>query len=227
MHEKPTNTFVIRGANPTRLETFTDAAFAFAITMLVISVGSVPKDYQELIIAIKKVPSFALSFAGVIWFWVGHRKWSRWYGLENSRTILLTFALIFIMLVYIYPLRLIFSAMLSWISGNYFPSEFNITKAFELTDLFVFYGIGFFALTGIVAMLYKYALSKKDEISLSNYEQIKTRAEIAHWLLASVTGLLSALFALIMPLHIGVYAGFFYTSMAITMPMVSVYYSRS
>lgn len=42
--------FRLRGTEMTRLETFLDAAFAFATTLLVISVGSIPENYQELII---------------------------------------------------------------------------------------------------------------------------------------------------------------------------------
>ena len=47
--------FRLRGTEMTRLETFSDAAFAFAITMLVISVGKIPSNYQELILALKCV----------------------------------------------------------------------------------------------------------------------------------------------------------------------------
>lgn len=73
-----------RGKEMTRLETFADASFAFAITLLVISVGKIPQNSEELILALKKVPAFALSFASIIWFWIGHRKWSRRYGLEDN-----------------------------------------------------------------------------------------------------------------------------------------------
>jgi len=43
--------FRLRGLEMTRLETYSDTAFAFATTLLVISVGSLPGSYQELIIA--------------------------------------------------------------------------------------------------------------------------------------------------------------------------------
>ena len=41
--------FKMRGENMTRIETFVAAAFAFAVTMLVISVGSVPETMQEFV----------------------------------------------------------------------------------------------------------------------------------------------------------------------------------
>ena len=39
---------IIRGDNMTRIETFVDAAFAFAFTMLVISIDEIPKSPPEL-----------------------------------------------------------------------------------------------------------------------------------------------------------------------------------
>jgi len=76
------NNFRLRGLDTTRLETFIDAAFAFATTMLVISIGNIPKDYSELILAFKGIPSFLASFIAIIFIWLGHRKWSRRFGLK-------------------------------------------------------------------------------------------------------------------------------------------------
>jgi uncharacterized membrane protein len=52
----------MRGLEMTRIETFTDAAFAFAVTMLVVSVDAIPADMTELFRAMRGVPAFALSF---------------------------------------------------------------------------------------------------------------------------------------------------------------------
>ncbi len=59
---------------PCYLETFLDAAFAFATTMLVISIGDIPSSYAELIEALKGTPAFAMSFAAIMIFWLGHRR---------------------------------------------------------------------------------------------------------------------------------------------------------
>ena len=118
------NGFRLRGMEMTRLETFMDAAFAFATTMLVISGGEIPKNYPELILALKDIPSFIASFLIIMLFWAGHRTWSRRYGLEDRNTILISISLIFVLLVYIYPLRLMFSALFNFISGGWFPARF-------------------------------------------------------------------------------------------------------
>jgi hypothetical protein len=44
-----------------RLETFIDAAFAFAITMLVIATQQIPDDIETLLAAFKNVPAFVAS----------------------------------------------------------------------------------------------------------------------------------------------------------------------
>ena len=47
--------FRLRGVAMTRLETFVDAAFAFAITMLVIATQQIPDDIETLLAAFKNV----------------------------------------------------------------------------------------------------------------------------------------------------------------------------
>ena len=110
LNQLPVNRgFRLRGESMTRLEVFSDAAFAFAVTTLVVTGGEIPGNYDELIIALKKVPSFVLSFAQIIVFWITHRSWSRRYGLEDFWTTFLSMAMVFTILVYVFPLRLIFS----------------------------------------------------------------------------------------------------------------------
>ncbi len=85
------------------------------LTLLVISFDEIPSNFTEILAAVKRIPGFAASFAVLMMFWLQHRLWSRWYGLENSRTILYSLALIFVMLVYVYPLRMIFEGLFSGI----------------------------------------------------------------------------------------------------------------
>jgi len=53
--------FRLRGIAMTRLETFIDAAFLFAITMLVIAAQQIPDDIETLLAAFKNVPAFVAS----------------------------------------------------------------------------------------------------------------------------------------------------------------------
>lgn len=218
--------FRLRGLEITRLETFIDAAFAFATTMLVISIGDIPNSYDELIYALKGAPAFAMSFAAIMIFWAGHRRWSRRYGLEDGTTLLMSLALIFIMLVYVYPLKLMFSALASWASGGWFPSEFRLTDASEMIYLFVIYGFGFAGLTLVMLILHQHAIKLKDKLKLNKLEMVVTNSELAFWSVLCLTGLASGLFALIMPAKIAIFAGFFYFNLPISMNIVAFSYAK-
>ena len=52
---------ILRGEAMTRIDTFVDAAFAFAFTMLVISIDQIPRSPTELIELSKDIPSFVFS----------------------------------------------------------------------------------------------------------------------------------------------------------------------
>ena len=68
--------FRLRGLEVTRLDTFIDAAFAFVLTLLVISFDEIPSNYAEMMAAVKRIPAFAASFALLMMFWLPHRRWS-------------------------------------------------------------------------------------------------------------------------------------------------------
>ena len=110
--------FRLRGMQMTRLETFIDAAFAFAISMLVIAAQQIPDDVASLLAAFKNVPTFICSIAVLGIFWRGHWLWSRRYGLEDSVSILISWAMIVTILIFIYPLKAIFGSMWAFLSNG-------------------------------------------------------------------------------------------------------------
>lgn len=106
---------------------------------------------------------------------MGHRKWSRHYGIENNITIVLSFSLVFVLMIYVYPLRLIFSALFAWISGGFFLSEFTITSISELTSLLAFYGFGFATISILLGLLFLHVQKTKDEIILDEVKILLTK----------------------------------------------------
>jgi uncharacterized membrane protein len=92
--------FRLRGMEMTRLETFIDAAFAFAISMLVIAAQQIPDNIQTLLSAFKNVPTFVCSIAVLGIFWRGHWLWSRRYGLEDGASILISWGMIITILIF-------------------------------------------------------------------------------------------------------------------------------
>ncbi len=220
------NGFRLRGLEMTRLETFADAAFAFAVTMLVISIDMIPGNLEELMLALKGVPAFAASFASIGLVWAGHNRWSRRYGLEDGATTVLTLTLIFVMLVYLYPLKLVFSSFFAWLSGGWLPSEFEIGSVREIAALFIVYGVGFAVVSAVMALLYARALQIAADLALDARETIHTRGDVFGWLIMSVTGLFSALFAVLMPGDFKAFAGFVYFILMFAMPWNAIRFER-
>ncbi len=110
-----------RGGGATRLEAFVDAAFAFAVTLLVISADRVPDSVRALVLALKQVPAFAAGFALLALFWYAHVRWSRHYRLDGMLATLLSLLLVFLVLVYVYPLRLLLGTFFAWITAGWLP----------------------------------------------------------------------------------------------------------
>ena len=131
--------FRLRGIEMTRLETFIDAAFAFAITMLVIAAQQIPDDIETLLAAFKNVPAFVASVIVLGIFWRGHWLWSRRYGLEDGISIFISWAMIVTILIYMYPLKAIFSSIWFLLSsgrvGHTPGGSFRIASALSLCSL--------------------------------------------------------------------------------------------
>ncbi len=204
------NQFRLRGLEVTRLDTFVDAAFAFVLTLLVISFDDIPSNIPEMLAAVKRIPGFAASFAMLMVFWLQHRKWSRRYGLENHRTILHSLVLIFVMLVYVYPLRMFFEGMFSNLTGGYLSTSYQIETYNDLRLMFVFYSAGFLAMSLLVSQLYRLAMRSSTSLGLNSIERRMTRIEMHAWMLSASFGLLSILLALTLPDAWVLAAGYMY-----------------
>ncbi|MCP4300820.1 MAG: DUF1211 domain-containing protein [Gammaproteobacteria bacterium] len=193
------NHFRLRGLEVSRLDTFIDAAFAFVLTLLVISIDEIPSSYAEMMAAAKQIPGFATSFAIIMMFWLQHRVWSRRYGLENRRTIVLSLALIFVVLVYVYPLRVMFEGFFAYLSNGYLTASFRIVSNSELRGMLLFYSVGFSSMSLIISQLYSIAIRSSETLALNEIEIRKTRLRARGWGIAAAFGTLSTVMALVLP----------------------------
>jgi uncharacterized membrane protein len=75
--------FRLRGREVTRLESFSDAVFGFALTLLVVSLD-VPKTFADLVTTMRGFPAIALCFLFLALIWNGHYKYCRRYGLDDA-----------------------------------------------------------------------------------------------------------------------------------------------
>ncbi len=211
--------FRLRGREMTRTETFTDAAFAFAVTLLVISTQSVPTTFPELTQALKGVPAFAISFIIIMVFWHGHWSWSRRFGLEDLPTIILSGALVFVVLVYVYPLKYLYSLATWYFSRGRIFTDARIEEG-QINQLFAIYSTGFVGLCLLIAGLNVYAYRKRDTLELDALEQHLTRFQVRAWLLVASIGTISGIIALVTdPLSPIIFPAWIYLAIPVVMPL--------
>src|ERR1700753_3374006 len=98
------NGFHLRGHEVKRIEPFSDGVFAFAVTLLIVSL-EVPKSYEELLISMRGFLPFALCFTLLVSLWYNQHVFFRRYALDDKRTIFLNACLLFIVLFFVYPLK--------------------------------------------------------------------------------------------------------------------------
>ena len=184
----------------TRLEAFSDAAFAFALTLLVVSL-EVPRSYDALIGLMWGVPSFACCFGILSWIWYEHAAFFRRYPLQDPLTVTLNCALLFVVLFYVYPLKFMFDSMFA----QFLPQPIDPVVGMTLRQLgnaSAIYGFGFFVLFVLFALLYRRAHARRAELALDSLDLFDLESETGHHLVSAGIGLLVMLFALAGPLQI-------------------------
>jgi uncharacterized membrane protein len=193
--------FRIRGLQPTRMDAFVDAAFAFAVTLLVVAVGRIPTSVPELALAMRGVPAFAASFMLISRFWQSHRHWSRRYGLEDAKSVRLSLALVFVTLVYVYPLRMVAAVVMAMLSGGMLAEQsFVIDGVAEWRVLYITFAVGYGVVSLIFSLLYGHALDCADALDLSPIERVRTRTSIDRYRGFLGVAVLSLLLAVFLPL---------------------------
>ena len=189
-----------RGAEITRLEGFSDAVFAFAVTLLVVSL-EVPKTFHELTEAMKGFAAFGVCFALLADVWFSHYRFFRRYALQNPWAVFLNCTLLFFVLFYVYPLKFLFVTLFN--GGGQIEAQ-------EARLLFIIYGAGYAAIFLVLALLYLHAWRKRGELALNRVEQLRTRHSLVDNVAMMTVGLVSVLLAWSLPLRLEGLAGYFY-----------------
>src|SRR6476646_994066 len=186
--------FRLRGVEITRLESFSDAVFGFALTLLVVSLD-VPKTFQDLMATMRGFPAFALCFLFLTLLWNGHYKFCRLYGLDDGTCRFLTAVMLFLVLFYVYPLKFLFSfSITGMLFGGVPPSTMS---RHDFSTLLVIYGLGFAAVYGAMTLLYVHAYRLRDVLELNELERFDTRYQIQRLTILMSFGLIAAILAVL------------------------------
>jgi hypothetical protein len=180
-----------------RVEAFSDAVFAFALTLLVVSLD-VPKSYDELMKLMAGFVPFACSFALLIWIWYEHNLFFRRYGLQDAFVVAVNGALLFVVLFYVYPLKFLFNALFS----SFIPAlraEITAIAPEELARLFEIYGGGFVAIFLTFCLLYWHAYRRRDALGLTPLEVFDVKIALGSHLVSVSVGTLSVAVAMFAP----------------------------
>jgi uncharacterized membrane protein len=200
-----------RASEISRLEGFSDAVFAFAVTLLVVSL-EVPKNFVELLGVMKGFVAFGICFAMLVLVWEEHTVFFRRYGLQTVPIVGLNSALLFVVLLYVYPLKFLFGMIVGEFSGGRLaPSaaEPGITQH-QIPALMVMYGLGFAAVYLILALMYRYAYRRRAELELNEVELLMTRHSILDHVAMAAIGIFASALALLLPERIAGLSGMTY-----------------
>jgi uncharacterized membrane protein len=174
-HLKRKSVIQWRSHEPSRIETFSDAAFAFALTLIIVSI-EVPKSFDDLMQTMKGTLSFAVCFAALFNIWNNQNIFFRRYGLSDSYTIALNAVLLFVVLIYTYPLKFLFELVFSttqtyMLNGHEVP----MIREGQTQTLMLIYGAGFIAIYILFYLMYRHAQHYADELSLTPLELFETK----------------------------------------------------
>ena len=224
---------ILRGEAMTRIDTFVDAAFAFAFTMLVISIDQIPRSPSELIELSKDIPSFVFSSLTIGSIWIAHSKWSKIFGLQDGVTVLLSLCLVVLTLIFVYPIKLMNQITVEYFSEN-LGWGFLLRGLFQsegwsqglVSVIFVYLGIGLILLSIILIAFYQNALRFSEELSITLDEVRYCDHLSLVWGIVAVTAFSSLVLASLLPPEKIQFAGYIYFSLFLTTLLVPHLYFK-
>lgn len=205
-----------RGEEPGRMENFSDAVFALAITLLLIST-SPPTNFEQIKRFVWEVIPFALCIVFIILIWHEHFTFFYRYGLRNAKVLVLNSIFLIIVLFYVYPLKFLTKLILLPLAYLFdhevlLQEMLGMIKGTDMADLMIIYGLGAFCVFGVLVLMYRYAYKQADALDLNEIERFDTKAKITANKLMAVIPLISVFIAIVFHWHWmgGMLAGFSY-----------------
>ena len=162
--------------SPSRIEGFSDAVFALAATLMVVSLDT-PENFMLLDEKLIGLVGFGISFGALVLIWLVHYNFFRRTSHIDNVVIALNMILLFVILYFVFPLKTMIN---SWFENIGLTTE-------TMADLFEMYGLGFCLIFACYSGMY-YRAFKKDP----NTEKSLTLLFYArHYFIFVLVGLLS------------------------------------
>jgi uncharacterized membrane protein len=215
-----------RGEEPGRLENFSDACFALAITLLLIST-SPPTNFMQVKRFVYDLIPFAFCIAVIVAIWHQHFIFFFRYGLRNGKIITLNAIFLVIVLFYVYPLKFLTQLVLfpiAALTGNetmLLELSGKIKWSTDVADLMIIYGMGYSGIFFTLMMMYSYALKNAGQLELNAIERFDTEVSIGTNRLMAIIPLISVLLVWMFRNHwsAGLIGGMTYFLFPIVMPL--------
>lgn len=187
----------------TRLEGVSDAVFAVALTLLVVSL-EVPKTMEGLTELMRGFLPGTLMFGMVCWIWHLHNVFFRRYGLTDALTAAINFCLLFVVLFYVYPLKFVTTGGLGPAVGMH-----DVPVITDGRTIMLLYSAGIGAIFVAFLLLYLRAWSLRDALALDAADRVTLfHTALSFGLCAALAGI-SMLLALLGGGFVGL-SGFVY-----------------
>lgn len=182
------------GQDTSRLQGFSDGVFALSATLLVVTLGEVPSSYDELLAAVARFPAFALAFAALVSLWNNHREFFSRYPLADGWTVVLNSVLLFIVLLYVYPLKLLSEVVAESLPGAV-PAVTASMGLAEIRGLYLIFGAAVVAVTGVLTAMHLRAWQLREELGLDQLGRYELRQETVVYAAIVLVGMVSLLTA--------------------------------
>jgi hypothetical protein len=164
--------------------------------------------------------SFGVCFALLFLIWNNQNIFFRRFGLVDAYTTFLNGVLLFVVLTYTYPLKFLFTLILS--GDNTYLShgeKLSMIRLDQIPTLMYVYDTGYLIIYLLFYLMYRHAQKNAEKLELTEYELFETRSQMYINLLNVMIGALAIVMAFVLPSGLKGASGYIYFLLAIVYPV--------